>query len=114
MASIRIDRCPKCGATLRERSVEQNSKLHAVLQDIANQKEWAGRKLDVTTWKRLLVSAWERACKRSAEFYPAVDGAGFDIVYTSTARLSKEDVSELTEFAIAWAIENEVTLHDAD
>jgi len=114
LAAIRIDRCPKCGATLRERSVEQNSKLHAVLQDIANQKEWAGKKLDVEAWKRLMVAAWERSNKRAAEFYPAIDGSGFDVVYSRTSRMSKQELSELTEYAQFWAADNDVVLHDPD
>jgi len=98
---------------LRERSIEQNSRLHALLQDISTQKQWHGQHLDVECWKRLLVAAWERANGRSAEFYPALDGVGMDVVYTRTSRLNKGEMSELVEYATVWAIENNVELHDA-
>lgn len=98
---------------LRERSVEQNSKLHAVLQDISTQKQWHGQHLDVECWKRLMVAAWERANGRSAEFYPALDGVGMDVVYTRTSRLNKGEMSELVEYATAWAVENGVEMQEA-
>jgi len=81
-----------------------------VLADIAKQKQWAGKWLDVEAWKRLMVAAWERSEGRSAEFYPALDGAGFDVVWTRTSRLNKNEMIELIEFATAWAIENGVKL----
>ena len=43
------------------RSTAQNARLHAMLDDIARQVEWAGKKRDVTTWKRLMTAAWLRA-----------------------------------------------------
>lgn len=112
MTPIRIDRCPRCGATLRERSTEKNAHLHAVLQAISKQRQWAGKWLDVEAWKRLMVAAWERAHGRQAEFYPALDGQGFDVVYRRTSRMTEEEVRELIQFAEAWAIDNEVQLKE--
>lgn len=98
---------------LRERSIEQNDKLHALLTDIAKQKQWAGQWLDVEAWKRLMTAAWARANGQSAEFYPALDGAVFDLVYRRTSRMNKQEMSELLEYATAWAIENGVKLQEA-
>jgi hypothetical protein len=109
---IRIDRCPHCAGVLRERSVEQNSKLHALLTDISTQKQWAGKWLDVEAWKRLLVAAWERAEGRSAEFYPALDGVGFDVVWRRTSRMNKQEMIELIEYATAWAVQNDVKIRE--
>jgi len=111
-SAIRIDRCPHCAGVLRERTVEQNAKLHALLSDIAAQKQWAGQWLDIEAWKRLLTAAWERANGRSAECYPAIDGHGFDIVYRRTSRLAKQDMVELIEYVTAWAVSNGIELHD--
>jgi hypothetical protein len=110
---IRIDRCPKCGTTLRERTIEQNDKLHALLHDISTQKQWAGQWLDIEASKRLMTAAWERSNGRAAEIYPALDQAGFDVVYRRTSRMNKAELSELIEFATAWAIEQGVTLQEA-
>jgi len=109
---LAIDRCPHCAGVLRQRSIEQNAKLHSVLQDISTQKQWAGKWLDVEAWKRLMVSAWERANGRAAEFYPALDGQGFDVVYRRTSRMNKNEMIELIEYATAWAIDNDVQLHE--
>jgi hypothetical protein len=109
---IRIDKCPNCGMVLRERTVEQNAKLHAVLHDIQRQKQWAGQWLDIEAWKRLMVAAWERANGKLAEFYPAIDGVGFDVVYQRTSRMNKNEMIELIEYATAWAVENGVKLEE--
>lgn len=108
--TVRVDRCPHCGGTLRERTVEKNAQLHAVLGQIAAQKQWAGKWLDIEAWKRLMVAAYERANQRPAEFYPALDGHGMDVVYSRTSRMSQDEIRELIYFAEAWAIENGVHL----
>ena len=110
MIPLQIDHCPGCGMVLRQRSLEQNDKFHALLQDIADQKDWAGQKLDVETWKRLMVAAWERASGRSVRIFPSLDGAGVDMVYQRTSRMNKAELSELIEYATAWAVENDVQL----
>lgn len=112
MRAIRIDKCPRCGHTLRERTVEKNAHLHAVLGQIAKQRQWAGQWLDIEAWKRLMVSAFERANGRSAEFYPALDGQGFDVVYRRTSHMAQEEIRELIHYAEAWAIDNGVELQE--
>jgi hypothetical protein len=107
-----LDKCPKCGTRLVQRSVEQNDRLHALLHDIATQKQWAGQWLDVEAWKRLMTAAWERSEGRAAEIYPSVDQAGFDVVYRRTSRMNKKELSELIEFVTAWAIEQGIKLEE--
>ena len=109
-----VDKCPRCAAPLRQRSVEKNAHLHAVLGEIAKQKQWAGQWLDATTWKRLLVAAFEREQKRSLEVYPAIDGHGVDVVYRRTSRMTQEEIRELIHFAEAWAIEQGVVLKELE
>ena len=105
-----IDKCPRCGETLRVRSSEQNAALHAVIGDIASQKQWANQTLDIETWKRLLVAAWARATGERVSMYPALDGHGIEVLYRKTSRLSKQECSELLEFVQSWAIDNDVRL----
>lgn len=107
-----VDRCPRCNAKLEVRSLEANSKLHAVIHDIAEQKEWAGKKLDAESWKRLLVAAWCRANGQGADVVPAVDGHGFDVIYRRTSRMNKQELSELLEYIQAWAVDNGVELQE--
>jgi hypothetical protein len=108
--TIRVDRCPRCGVTLRERSTEKNAHLHAVLGAISSQKQWAGKWLGIEQWKRLMVAAFEREKGHSAELYPALDGQGMDIVYRRTSLMSQEEIRELIHFAEAWAVENGVDI----
>lgn len=88
------------------RSDAQNRLLHATLADIAAQKEWAGAKRDVDTWKRLLTAAWLRARGEHIEVLPALDGHGVEIVFRKTSQLTKAECAELSEFVMAWAADN--------
>lgn len=109
-SSVRIDRCPHCNHRLEVRSSEQNAKFHAVLADIARQKQWAGQWLDVEDWKRLVTAAWIRATGGHIRVFPSIDGQGMDVLYQHTSRLSKRDMVDLIEYVMAWAIGNGVTL----
>jgi len=91
-----------------QRSTTQNAKLHALLGEIARQKEWAGQKWDAHDWKRLLTAAWMRANGRQASVIPAIDGYGFDVLYRHTSALSRSEMSDLIEFIVAWCAQNEI------
>lgn len=91
-----------------KRSDAQNRLLHACLGEIAKQQEWAGKKRDIDTWKRLLTAAWLRARGEPIEMLPAVDGHGVDIVFRRTSQLTKAECAELSEFVMAWAAEQGV------
>lgn len=95
------------------RSSQQNRLLHAMLGDIARQVDWAGKKRDTDTWKRLLTAAWLRARGESVELLPALDGHGVDVVFRHTSKLTRAECSELCEFIMAWCAEHDVTLRDA-
>lgn len=84
------------------RTLDQNAALHAVLQEISEQREWAGKKWDVDTWKRLLTAAWVRAEGGTVTMVPAIDGAGFDVIYQRTSDLTKQECSSLIEYVTAW------------
>jgi hypothetical protein len=87
------------------RSSEANAKLHAELTEIADKVEWAGKKRDVETWKRLMTAAWLRARGESIEVLPALDGHGIDVVFRRTSSLTKAECSELIEYVLAWKAE---------
>jgi hypothetical protein len=108
----RVDRCDNCGSILIQRTLEQNDKYHALVTDIAKQKQWMGQVRSVPVWKQLISAAYERTQDRHAEILPAIDGHGFDVVYWSSARRTKKDMSGLIEFTTAWAVQNEVKLSE--
>ena len=90
------------------RSLAENRMLHALLAEISHQVEWAGKKRDLETWKRLLTAAWTRARGEHVEMLPALDGLGVDIVFRRTSQLTRSECAELIEFVQAWAIDNGV------
>lgn len=115
MIPHRIDRCDDCGSVLVQRTLEQNDKYHAVVQDIAEQKDWpagSGKKISVVAWKQLISAAFERAQGRYSDVYPAIDGHGIDVVYWHSHRRGKKSMSELIEYATAWAIDQGVRLRE--
>lgn len=95
-----------------KRSSEQNRKLHACLTDIAKQCEWAGRKWNTEVWKRLLTGAWCRAKGEQALMLPALDGAGVEVIYQRTSKLSVSETSDLIDYVQAWGTEQGVEWSD--
>jgi len=95
-----------------QRSSDQNRKLHAALQDISKQVQWSGQRWQVEDWKRLLTGAWMRARGQPAVMVPAIDGAGVDVLYRHTSRLSKEEMSDLIDYVMAWGSSQNVEWSD--
>lgn len=89
-----------------KRSLKENAMLHALLGQISENMEWAGRRRDIETWKRLLTAAWLRARGEPLEMLPALDGRGVDIVFRRTSELTRAECAELIEFVLAWAAQN--------
>lgn len=115
MTSYLVDRCPFCSRWIQRSTNDQLAALNAICGDISKQRDWprgSGQMLDGGRWKRLIVAAWERAQGNLVDFYPAIDGEGFDIVFRRTSRLSKQETSDLIEFARAWAANEGVTLRE--
>ena len=113
--TLRIDRCPHCKGTLRERTTEKNARFHAVMGELSAQRDWprgSGQYIDIEVWKRLIVAAYERAHGRHAEMYPAIDGDGMDVVYRRTSRMAQQEMRDLIDYAESWAVENGVTLKE--
>lgn len=97
-----------------DRSSDQNRALHAMLTDIANQVEHAGKKWDVLIWKRLLTAAWLREAGDQPQMIPAVDGHGFDVIYERTSKLTVKQCASLLEWITAFAAEHQVRLTQKD
>jgi hypothetical protein len=90
------------------RSLAINAALHAKLTEIAQSREWAGKRWDVETWKRLLTAAWGRATGQAVVMLPALDGAGVDIVFRRTSELTQAECRDLLAFVEAWCAEAEL------
>lgn len=88
------------------RNTEQNALLHVLLDHISRRIEWAGKKRDPETWKRLMTAAWLRARGESIEVLPALDGHGIDVVFRRTSDLTVGECAELITFIQAWAADH--------
>jgi hypothetical protein len=91
-----------------KRTLDQNSRMWAMLTDIATQKEHAGRKFTPDQWKVIFM----HACGREVQFLPSLDGSTFIPWGQRSSDLSKEEMSNLIDFMAAWGAENSVTFHD--
>lgn len=91
-----------------KRSDRENRLLHSMLSHIAAHQEWAGKKHDAETWKRLLIAAWCRANGEVIEYLPALDGHGIDIVFRRSSELTRGECADLITFIYAWGCENDV------
>lgn len=88
-----------------KRSLPQNDLMWSLLTDVAAQKEHTGRKYTADQWKILFM----HACGREVQFMPALDGTTFIPWGQRSSDLSKEEMSELIDFILAWGAENSVT-----
>lgn len=84
------------------RTLEQNAKLWAMLNDVARQVEWYGQKLGPYDWKHMFTAALKKS--RSV---PGIDG-GIVILGTSTSKMNKAEFSELIEVIYAFGAERGV------
>ena len=85
-----------------KRSNEQNRLMWAALTDISRQVEWYGEKLSPEDWKHILSSSL-----RKQRAVPGIDG-GFVVLGLSTSKMSKEEMSELLELALAFGAQKGV------
>jgi hypothetical protein len=88
------------------RSLLQNSRMWATLGDIAKQVDWYGRKLSSEEWKMVL-----SASLKKQDVVPGIDG-GFVVMALSTSKMTKAEMSELIELAMAFGAQKGVIFHD--
>ena len=93
------------------RSLEQNSKLHALLSDISKQCEFNGKKRDIDTWKMIMVSAHTVATGGQIEIATGLEGEDINL-RESTAKMSVKRSASLIEYITAWGVENGVKFND--
>lgn len=89
------------------RSLEQNSKFHAMISDIARAKP-QGRNLPVDVWKVLILAA----CGHKVRFEPALDGNGVVPIGLRSSRLTKGEMSDAIEYMYSYGAENLIVWSD--
>ncbi|PVX40555.1 NinB protein [Pasteurella langaaensis DSM 22999] len=93
------------------RTLEQNSKLHAMLTDISQQAQFKGRWLSVEQWKLIMVSAHAIASGGKAEMEIGLEGEVINL-RESTAQMGVKRLASLIDYIEAWAAEQGVQFRD--
>lgn len=75
------------------RTIEQNSRMWAMLTDFAEQVEHGGRKYSPEAWKTIFL----HALGQEATFVPNLDGTGFVPLGLKSSELSKQEMTDLIE-----------------
>jgi hypothetical protein len=94
----------------QKRTLPQNSRLWAMLTDIALQTDWHGVKLSPDDWKLLMLSG----LKAEMRIVPNLDGSGFVNLGTRSSDLSVEEMSDLIELIHAFAAKRGIQFHWED
>lgn len=90
------------------RSVDQNSKMWAMLTEVSHQLDWHGQSLRPDDWKLLFMDA----LSRESRVVPSIDGAGTVDLGRSSSDLSKQEMSDLIELIHAFGAEHGVIFRD--
>jgi hypothetical protein len=85
------------------RSSAQNSRMWAMLADVAKQVEWHGKKLASTDWKHVFSAAITKQA-----VVPNLDGTGFVVLGQSTSDMTKREMSEMIELITAFGAQHDV------
>jgi hypothetical protein len=93
-----------------KRSLDQNSRMWAMLTDVATQLEWHGQKLRADDWKLMFMDA----LKRELRVVPNIDGNGFVNLGRSSSDLSKAEMSDLQELIAAFGARHGVRFHEQE
>ncbi len=84
------------------RSLAQNRRLWAGLNDVSKQIDWHGRHLSSEEWKWVFGAALKKQ-----EVVPGIDG-GFVVLGQSTSRMTIAEMRDLIELINAFGAEHEV------
>ena len=87
----------------KTRSLEQNSRLWASLNEISKQVDWHGRKLTPEDWKHVF-----SASLKKMDVVPNLEGTGFVALGLSTSKMTKRELSDLLELVYAFGAEHNV------
>lgn len=91
----------------KTRTLEQNAKLHAMLSDIARQKEFGGQNRTIEQWKMIFISGHRIATGGTAEMAVGLEGEVINL-RESTAQMGVQRLASLISYIDAWAAENGV------
>lgn len=86
----------------KTRSLEQNSRMWAMLGDISKQVRWYGQTMQPVEWKDMLTAGLKKQ-----KVVPGIDG-GFVVVGASTSQMSVKEMTDLIDLMGAFGAERGV------
>jgi hypothetical protein len=89
------------------RTLEQNSRLWALLTDISRQVDWHGRRLHPEEWKSVFTAALKKQ-----DVVPNIDGTGFVVLGLSTSKMTKSEMIDLQTLIEAFGANHGVRFTD--
>ena len=100
--------------TRENRSLPQNALIHSIISQISAQTQHLGSTWDTESWKRLLVDAYTREqwSGTSGQVIPNLTGDGIVQLGLQTRKFTKQQASEFSEWLMAWAAQNGVTINE--
>lgn len=84
------------------RSLKQNARMWAMLDDVSKQVVWYGRKLMPEEWKHVFTASLTKQ-----DVVPGLDG-GFVVLGKATSKMTKGEMSELQELMQAFGAQQGV------
>jgi len=93
-----------------KRSTDQNSRMWAMLTEVAVQLPWHGLKLSPDDWKLIFLDA----LKRELRTVPNIDGTGFVNLGRSSSDLSKVEMADLITLIEAFGANHGIIFRDME
>lgn len=87
-----------------KRTLDQNSKMWAMLKDLSEQVELNGTHYDPADWKTMCM----HGLNKEMRFAPSLDGKGFIPLGYSTHKLSVNKMKDLIEFIYFYGSQHQV------
>ena len=90
----------------KKRTLDQNKKLWAMLDDLSKQVDWYGHKLEDYEWKDVMTAGLKKQ-----KAVPGIEG-GFVVLGHSTSAMTKAEFSDLIELMLKFGAEHGVVWSD--
>lgn len=105
--SVALDQNLAVRIVKKSRTLEQNSKMWAMLTDVSRQVVWHGRKLTPENWKDIFTASLKKM-----DVVPNIDGDGFVVLGQSTSKMTIAQLADLITLIEAFGAENGVVFKD--
>lgn len=107
MCSIGFDKSFIVEVKPLTRTLEQNAKLWAMLNDVSEQVNWHGQKLTPEDWKHVFSAALNQQ-----RVVPNIDSTGFVVLGQSTSKMAVRQMADMIELINAFGAEHGVKFKD--